>query len=969
MSSDFDSTSAGENFESGDSEFDEALTAELRSTFREELREILSEIPSALEALVDPSQQEEICADLGRAFHTVKGSAATVGLEDLQELALLLQDAFEGEDEEGPALPLRPPFFAQIRSAIEAVFDQADLGAPTAILDLAAEAAREGDDDAVPEILRKPDSAIAPTVQACSTEENPAAHATEQAGTMPTTTAAGMAETSDSVPVDCDADDIEAEILEAFALDADAALEASEKALLQLEENAGDPAPLRVLFRQFHTLKGAAAAVNLKQIAEQMHSGETLLEDILESNHRVDAEALLGLLLRLLDSVSGLIADAQGRRHNHRILDDVDAHIRALASASGEARAPTPPVATPPAPPLSAATQAVEASSGTASDSDGIVRVHTSRLDLLMSRVGELVVSRTQLEDGMVAIHELRDKLSADRLRLGETIEGFRGFEFQSSPAGGLQEVAPDGGSPQRLDEFTDLEFDKYDDFGVLTRTLVEVASDTSEIVEEVGRLLESMGDESRQISKVTSSLQRTVSGMRLVSLDSLFRRLSRATRDAARQSGKQAFLETRGGDVQLDRSLVEALSGPLLHLVRNSVAHGITTPGERERAGKTASGHIRIEALQRHGNVEIRVHDDGEGLDFAAIRRRGCERDLLRAGDESDPATLARLIFEPGFSTREKADAVSGRGVGMDVVATEVERLRGTIAIDSTEGAGTEVRIHVPLTSIIDQVLLLRAGQETLALAQGPVETVLNISSDDLREANDQVELRIDKQWIPALILHQLVGSPADQLARTAVIVRSGEIRLALLVQRIEAQREAVIRPLGTLFEKHPFISSATLTGDGEVVFALDASRLAAFASDPARIGAQITATPEAQEETTILWADDSISVRKLADHFLASAGLASDTAVDGYDALEKLKQGNYRVLVTDLEMPRMHGYELLHEIRADPMLVDLPVIVCSSRSSEKHRRRARQAGANGYLTKPFTQESVTQAIRALLE
>jgi len=328
-------------------------------------------------------------------------------------------------------------------------------------------------------------------------------------------------------------------------------------------------------------------------------------------------------------------------------------------------------------------------------------------------------------------------------------------------------------------------------------------------------------------------------------------------------------------------------------------------------------------------------------------------------------------------------------------VVAGEVEQLRGTVGVESEDGHGTTFRISLPLAAMIDQVLLLRAGTQVYALSQGPVDTVVNVEPELVRDGKDGLELRVADETIPALSLTDLIGDCAshpfgpmlrggDDVARirvgargaaggtTAVVLRGGSRRMALLVDRIEAQREAVVRPLGRLFAGHPFLTSATFSGDGQVMFVLDTSRLASLAGTlPTLLQREPRPAPRdagAHDEAMVLWADDSISVRKLADHFLAAEGWSAQTAVDGRDALDKLREGRFRVLVTDLEMPRMHGYELLHEIRTDPRLRDLPVIVCSSRSSEKHRRRAHEAGASGYLTKPFTQETLADALREWL-
>jgi chemosensory pili system protein ChpA (sensor histidine kinase/response regulator) len=914
-------------------DFESALAEELRQTFREELPEILHHLSALLDALADPGQQEETCAALGGIFHTVKGSASTVGMETLGALGRDLQEAFEGADEQGPNLPLGSAFFTQIGTSLHALCAEAGLPSPKEALELAAAAARQGESDGPPEPYP-----------------------------------------SEDLP-DPETEAFDREMLDAFRLDADAALEAAENAMVLLEARPDDPDPLRILFRQFHTLKGAAAAVDLAGIVAQMEAGETLLEEVLEKNKPIPTADLQECLLQILDSAAGLIAESRQQKHQSRILPNPKDLVQA-ALANLPANGPDPQNPRTPATNISPNqnTRRLPLATPPKDADGGVIRVHSSRLDLLMSRISELVVSRTQLDDGMSTIQEMREKLSIDRMRLGETIEGFRNFEFhQPHAAPAISEAATtaagsEARNPTRLDAFTDLEFDKYDDFNVLTRTLVELASDTSEVVEQVGQLLDSLGDESRQISKVTSSLQRTVSDMRLVSLDSLHRRLAHAARDAARQSGKEVVFECRGGDVQLDRSLIESLYGPLLHLVRNAVAHGIQRPEKRRNQGKPAAGCIILDAKQSHGHVEIRVEDDGEGLDFDSIRNRARERKLLDENRATDQDYLSSLIFEPGFSTQQTVDSVSGRGVGMDVVASEVARLRGTVSIQAEHERGTEIRIHIPLTSMIEQILLLRAGTETVALTQGPVETVINIDSKDLQDEQDRWQVAFEGSWLPALPLHRLLGCPPTGDAQSAVILRSGETRVALLVEKIESQREAVIRPLGALFQNHPFISSATLRGDGSVVFALDASRLhTAWQDHPARLDRQPEQRPEISD-AEVLWAEDSISVRKLAHHFLAGAGVSGDTAVDGQEALDRLRSGHYRVLITDLEMPRMHGYELLHAVRNDPQLARIPVIICSSRGSEKHRQLARQAGANGYLTKPFTQEAVVAALQAVL-
>lgn len=932
--------------------FDSTLAASLAGVFREELKDLLAEVPDLVTGLADPAEQMNLCADLGRIFHTVKGSAATVGQNRCRDLGLTLQDAFERPADDHDLLPLRPEFAHEISDPLKDLFLEAGLEPPTAALDLlhgiASASVADPEDSGVSDAAPVP---VAPSDAA--------------AGTTPETPPPSPEATSED-PGD---PAVEPEIMEAFTLDADAALESCESALVSFEQNSGDRAPLRILFRQFHTLKGAAAAVGLNRIASQLHAGETLLENAVEEGLPGDPDRFTQLLLEMLDSVTGLIDEARGSSHDHRILTDVDQRIAEVLTAAPSPAARTPVAAeAAPAAPSPNAPPAVQTAPASAEGDSAIVRVHASRLDLLMNRVSELVVSRTRMDDALGSILEMRDKLNFDRMQLNETIEGFRSFEFNSVP----NAAGDTDSTSQSPDDFTDLEFDKYDDFNVLTRTLVELAADTGEMLEQMTRVLDGLGDEGRQISKISSSLQRTVSAMRLQSLDTLFRRLQRAIRDAARQAGREVEVVSIGGDVQLDRGLIESLYGPLLHVVRNAVSHGVESPEERARAGKPTAGRITLEALQRQGSVEIVVRDDGRGLNFEAIRAKAVRLGMLAEDTLPTRDQLSRMIFRPGFSTQEQVTDLAGRGIGMDVVASEVEQLRGTVAVDSRDGSGTTFGITLPLAAMIEQVLVLRAGDQSFALSQAAIETVLCIEPDHLVHDPEGTRVRVGDSTLPALFLSSLTGQSSGPPS-TALVVQDGDDRVAVLVDRIEAQREAVIRPLGRLFSGHPFITSATFAGDGQVVFVLDASRLPALAEHATppvlRTEKGAFAAAAAPTSATVLWADDSISVRKLAGLFLSAEGWSAETAVDGMDALEKLRSGHFQVVVTDLEMPRMHGYELLQEIRADPRLCDLPVVVCSSRSSDKHRRLAREAGASGYLTKPFTQEALAAVLRECLE
>lgn len=887
---------------------DEEWLAELEQAFQEELRENLQRVPALLAQLADAAQRQRAYYDLSRVFHTIKGSAAMVGRQDLSDLARYLQDTL-GEAAETGSLP--DEAVPVVQSTIRAIFTSAQLAPPDAEL-----AQFES-----PQVPREAAIPAAP--------------------------------------------EIDPELLEAFALDADEALEASERLLLQLERQPSDRGILQALFRRFHTLKGAAAAVGLDHIAVQVHQGESLLEAVLNGALRVDNTRLVDVLFRLTDAVKLAAQSARGAALPTRPPADLGAEIAALMEHGVAESEATPPAEAPTEPyPATAAEAGPEADW-----ESGMVRIHASRLDTLMNQVTQLVVSRTRMERKIEAFAELRDKLDYCRRRLADLIQGFQEhyeYTIGDRRAQATLHAATPADEARPDDFFTDLEFDKYDDVNILARSVIELATDTGEIAEQLGSLIESFGDDSRQFSKITSSLQRQITRLRMVPLDTVFRRLVRPVRNAARQAEKIVDLVFEGGDVQLDKGIVEALHAPLLHLVRNAVSHGIEPPAERQARGKSTAGTIRITAQPRHNTVAIEVSDDGRGINYDAILAKGRSLGMIPPGVWPTREQLLSLIFQPGFSTGEEVTDLAGRGVGMDVVARDIAALNGSLQVESRDYEGTTIRLLLPISTSIDEVLLLHVGEQTYAIGADYVEQAVAVRPEEIVTVDGQAMLQVRNELVPMLFLGALVGQPVVAESSMGLLLRSADQLMALVVDRVEPQREAVLQPLGPLLEHHPFLSSATISGDGTVIFTLHVGHLFDLlhqrGAHPSTFILEAKAQDTVRQPEAILVVDDSISVRKMASRFLQSEGWEVDTAVDGLDALDKLASGRFRLIITDLEMPRMHGYELIAEVRRQPALQHLPIIVCSSRSSDKHRTRAAEVGAQGYLTKPFTKEQLIE-------
>ena len=881
---------------------DSSWAAELASVFATEFEEYLDHVRALAALLTSPDTQAIGCAKLSRIFHTIKGSAAVVGRSDLSALAKRLQDDFGAAAERSEQRPLSTDFLMTVQQELDALCTAAGREAPRLLHPLPLARSDRSDVD--------------------------------QAATVPEPS----------------------ELQQAFSIDAAEAIGKSQRLLLELERYPRDVSISQQLLRHFHTLKGAAAAVGLNLVAQQLHHGESLLDAVIGDRVTVDVSELVDFLLRLIDSVAGLIDAARGMAHAQRpILGDVEAEVAALMSKTGSITPALPPVA---------ACDIPTAQSYAADSDTGRLWIDGTHLDTLLDQVGQLLAARNRITRRVEALSELRDRFGDYRARLSQAIATFRDrFEFTSNNARAAETAAP-------LPEPSVVALDRYDEVSLLARAVVESAATSRQITDQLTDAIDGLADETAQLSQTTSSLRHGITRLRSIALDTVFQRLVRAVRDAARQEGKLVDLQLQGGGAELDKALVARLHAPLLHLVRNAVSHGIEPPAARQTRGKPATGTVRIAATLQDKHLLLSVEDDGAGIDFAAIAARGRAMRLIPPGETWNREQLLSLAFRSGFSTRPVVTDLAGRGVGMDVVVTDIEAMNGSVTIDSRDGLGTTVRIALPITTSIDEVLLVQAGTQLFGLPIAYVDRVLPIDIADLGDRTPH-SISVDGEELATLVLGPLVGEPAPLEHATAVVLRVSGRTVALVVDHVQAQHEAVVRPLGRMLDPHPLLAGVVVSGTGAVILVLRSDTLLELATSSVdlhepleSLAARSAAPPRGQ---AILFVDDSISVRKVATHFLENSGRAVVTAVDGLDAIEKLASGRFGVVVTDLEMPRMHGYELIAAMRRHAVHHHLPVIVCSSRTSDKHRQRAYQLGAQGYLTKPFTQDQLLAEIDRL--
>ena len=473
------------------------------------------------------------------------------------------------------------------------------------------------------------------------------------------------------------------------------------------------------------------------------------------------------------------------------------------------------------------------------------------------------------------------------------------------------------------------------------------------------------------QQSRVSSDLQEGLMRTRMVPFEGLVPRLRRVIRQATGETGKLAQLKLDGAQGELDRSVLERMTAPLEHMLRNAIAHGLETPEARRKAGKGDEGTIRVAVRREGSEVVLQVGDDGAGLDRAAIRARAIERGLIKPDAILSDGDLDVLILEPGFSTAETVSRLAGRGVGMDVVASEVRQLGGSLDIASKPGQGTTFTLRLPQTLAVTQAVFVKIGDTQYAVPIASVRGVGRISRDEINKPD--AVYRYGGEDYALHDLGGLVGTTTvkaeGQLQIPLLLVRSGDLRAAVAIDQVVGNREIVVKAGGPQLASVPGIFGATIMGDGRVVVILDIAPLVRrFAAMPRDV-APVEQVVEARRVPLVMVVDDSITMRKVTGRVLERHNFEVATAKDGIDALERMADIIPDLMLLDIEMPRMDGYELATAMKADPRMRDVPIIMITSRTGDKHRQRAMDLGVERYLGKPYQEVELMRNVFELLK
>lgn len=903
------------------------VAEELLDTFLSEAEHLLERMDRSLGAMRErPAAAAQMLGELRHHAHTLKGAAGMAGLETASLVAHRMEDLLD------LLIAGRLPAESEVLELLQACHDL-----------LADLAAARGDNRALKPRVAGLMEQVGGLLALCAEEQPQPRNAAE-------------ADDGGELPA---RDETDPFLLETFLAEAESNLAAAEGALRELAARPADPGPQLLAFRRaVHTIKGSAGMVGLTAASTVARKLQGLMDGILNGSTPF-TEACLGAMSSGFDLLSDLVA-AQGanepllERARH-VLDEI-----AWAAEARQAQPKRPSAA-------AAAGPARAGEAPAAQEFQTSVRVPVERLTAIARTLSEIFMNASGFEQQIEAFRRELDELSLNLARIRRISNQL--VETQESGATGADGALVRHEATSSASEFDVLEFDRYTRLNLIARDLAEATTDLSALSAQFQSMRAQFDMWAARQRGLSGEAQDQLMRLRMVPLASLSSRLDRTVRVTASKTGKLVRLETVGLDTEFDKTVVEQLAPVLEHLLRNAIDHGIETPAARLAAGKPETGVVRLTASRQGAHVTLQLSDDGAGLDYRKIARRAVELEWLspaQAQAASEEA-LARLIFEPGFSTSDRVSEISGRGVGMDIVRSTVDALRGRLAVQSVRGRGTTFTVVLPVSMAVDRVVIVQAGGERFALPMQALTRPMSVLDQPpvIRDGRPGVGEGAD--WAPAIWLSEWLGlAGEDGRPRRAALIHlhNGEREIALIADRVIEAREVVIKPLTGLLARMTRFSGATILGDGSVVLILNPSALDLSSQETLALA---PAPRRAAREETVLIVDDSISIRRSLTNLLRAAGWRPLQARDGMEALELLERAARPpdAIIMDIEMPRMDGYELASTLRARSEFERVPILMLTSRAGDKHRQKALRLGVDRYLIKPCPDELLVAELR----
>ncbi|HSV46918.1 MAG TPA: response regulator, partial [Ramlibacter sp.] len=742
------------------------------------------------------------------------------------------------------------------------------------------------------------------------------------------------------------------------------------------------------VLRALHTLKGSARLAGALRLGEMAHRMESEIEQL--GSEGASTQALEPLLHRFDNMQAGFDnlrhAEVQPQPVAPEPLPETP-----VAAAPPQAEAAVDPAAlAAPARPARALL-AMPVTTQLAPQriaSNQAVRVRSQLLDRLVNQAGEVMITRSRLES---ELRQLRGSLADLTGNLDRLRSQLRDIELQAeSQMQSRLAQAKDSAAG-----FDPLEFDRFTRVQELTRMMAESVNDVATVQRNLQRTVESTEDDLIAQARQTRELQRDLLRTRMMEFEGISDRLYRVVRLASKETGKQVKLDITGGSIEMDRGVLDRMTPAFEHLLRNCVAHGVELPEARQGAGKDPAGTILIELHHEGNDVSVSFQDDGAGLDLARIREKGLQQGLLRPDQELSDAELANLIFMPGFSTAAQVTELAGRGIGMDVVRSEVNALGGRIETTTRTGKGTSFKLVLPLTTAVTQVVMIRTGNLSIGVPANLVEIVRRAPAKEVQQAYNSGSYEYAGEQLPffwsgALLQSSQRSSEPQSKTLPIVVFRSAAQRIAVHVDEVLGNQEVVVKNLGPQLARLPGLAGMTVLASGAVVliynpvaltavYGEQARQLSADQAQPDMLGevtevtgtgrpmgpAALPAVAAAPQIPLVLVVDDSITVRRVTQRLLQREGYRVTLAADGLQALERLAEERPTLVLSDIEMPRMDGFDLARNIRGDARLSQLPIIMITSRIAEKHREHAKELGVNHYLGKPYAEEELLSLVK----
>jgi len=789
------------------------------------------------------------------------------------------------------------------------------------------------------------------------------------------------AETEEDQQAETEPEPIDTEILSIFLEEATDILERCDSLLNTWRDDLFELSIVQNLQREIHTFKGGARMAGISALGTLSHAMESLLERIAGQVLTPTVSAIEVLeqgcdRLNVWTEQAGQGTIPEAGEALKLFKQQVDAltavPLQPAAITEEPAKIDTAPEELQEIPDVVAAPSEPEVTEEPSEDSAASqqIRVNADLLDSLVNSAGEISIFRSHLEQ---QVGYIRENLKEFDVTVSRIREQFRKLEMETETQirSRYQQEAPEGS-----EEFDPLEMDRFSSMQQLSRSLSESVSDLLNLQE----LLDKAASKSEallvQQSRVSNELQEGLMQTRMVHFGTIAPRLRRIIRTAAKETGKKARLGLRmtGGGDKLDRNVLERITAPLEHLLRNSIAHGIEKPAVRRKLKKPAEGQLSITVAAEATEFVVRVEDDGAGINLKAVHKRAIELGLIDKKADPQPQQLLQLILNSGFSTSKTVTALAGRGVGMDVVSSEIKQIGGSIEIDSEPGKSTRFTIRIPFTLAVMQAIGVKAGEHRYLIPVASVAGVARMLPADYQGLleHEKPAYEFAGESYSILDLEPLLGEPTTPLGDDTIsilMIKSGEQRAAFRVPELIGHREIVVKPVGPQISSVPGILGGTITGDGKVVIIIDAGPLIRQAlltgARPAPPMQNIDIRPQ---KMLALVADDSITMRKVNTRVLEGHDFEVITARDGVEATEQMQDRVPDLLLLDIEMPRMDGYQVAEYVRADARLRHIPIVMITSRAGKKHRDRGKEAGANAYLSKPYKESELIEEVTRLL-